>query len=285
MNALLSQKAEKGLFKQKHKIYEYGNKSGRYLSNLISNKSQDRSISSIKGNNGQLYHTNSEIARVFNDFYSSLYSSEEPEGMEDKMNSFFGDVKLPKVSDEDRQFCEMDITTREVEDVIATLASGKACGPDGLPPEIYKQFKHVFSPLLVRMYKHSLSIKKLPPSLQMSTIHVLHKENKDPLNPASYRPLSIQNTDCKILAKLLASRLNQIIPKIVRHDQTGFIHNRQSYTNIQRLLGVLQYVKIKKLDALVVTLDAEKAFDRIIWKYLFRTLQEFSFGEQFIHWV
>uniref|UniRef100_A0A667Z7M5 Reverse transcriptase domain-containing protein n=1 Tax=Myripristis murdjan TaxID=586833 RepID=A0A667Z7M5_9TELE len=123
------------------------------------------------------------------------------------MNGFFKGIKLPKVSDEDRHLCDMDITSKEVEDAIDTLAVGKACGPDGLPPEIYKAFKSIFSPLLVRMFKHSLSIKKLPQSLQMSTINVLLKENKDSNNPASYRPISIQNTDCKILAKLLASRL------------------------------------------------------------------------------
>lgn len=42
------------------------------------------------------------------------------------------------------------------------------------------------------------------------------------------------------------------------HDQTGFVQNRQSYSNIRTLLGILQYVKITGLNALVVTLDAEK---------------------------
>lgn len=80
----------------------------------------------------------------------------------------------------------------------------------------------------------------------MATIKVLRKENKDPDDPASYRPISVQNTDCKILDKLLASRVNNIIPKIVGHDQTGFVQNRQSYSNIRRLMGIIQCVKIKE---------------------------------------
>ena len=139
----------------------------------------------------------------------------------------------------------MDISCMEVEEVIGTLASGKACGPDGLLPEIYKTFKGTLSPLITRMLKHSLSIKTLPQSLQLATINMILNENKDPEYPESYRPISIQNTDCKILAKLLATRINHIIPKIVGHDQTGFVQNRQSYSNIRRLLGILQYVKIQ----------------------------------------
>lgn len=135
------------------------------------------------------------------------------------------------------------------------------------------------------MFKHSLLIKELPQSLRLASIKVLPKENKDPDDPASYRPISIQNTDCKILAKLLAARLNHIVPKIVGRDQTGFVLNRQSYSNIRRLLGILQYIKSKKLDALVVSLDAEKAFDHIEWEYLFKTLKEYAFGDRFINCV
>uniref|UniRef100_A0A4W6C0Q4 Reverse transcriptase domain-containing protein n=1 Tax=Lates calcarifer TaxID=8187 RepID=A0A4W6C0Q4_LATCA len=128
----------------------------------------------------------------------------------EKMNDFFQCIQLPNVSEEDRYKFDTDITSEEVEGVICSLASGKACGPDGLPPEIYKSFKDILSPLLTRM------------------------------------PISVQNTDCKILDKLLASRVNNIIPKIVGHDQTGFVQNRQSYSNIRRLMGIIQCVKIKE---------------------------------------
>ena len=50
---------------------------------------------------------------------------------------FFQRIKLPKVF-EDRIKCDMDISCMEVEEVMGTLAYGKACGPDGLPPEMYK---------------------------------------------------------------------------------------------------------------------------------------------------
>lgn len=80
-------------------------------------------------------------------------------------------------------------------------------------------------------------------------------------------------------------RLNNVIHKLVSSDQTGFIKMRQSSANVRRLLGILQYVAYKKEKAVVIALDAEKALDRVEWKYLFRVLKEFSFNESFINWI
>lgn len=65
-----------------------------------------------------------------------------------------------------------------------------------------------------------------------STIIPIHKEGKDPLDAASYRPIALLNTDIKILAKVLAARLNEVISKLIHPDQSGFIHGRTTITNV-----------------------------------------------------
>lgn len=135
LNTLLSQNAERSLCKQKHKVYGHADRSGRYLSSLISNKSSNKSITRSKDKNGKSYHGAAEMAKVFNDSYTSLYTSESS-GMEDKMNAFFQCIKLPKASLEDRCKCDRDIISKEVEEVISILASGK----------IYEVFKGIFLP-------------------------------------------------------------------------------------------------------------------------------------------
>lgn len=177
------------------------------------------------------------------------------------------------------------ITVDDVKKTINSLKNGKACGPDGFPAEVYKTFVDILAPLLTRMFQYAYDEKKLPKTMQQSIISLIPKDHKDPENPASYRPLSIQNTDSKILACVLAMRLNNVIHKLVSSDQTGFIKMRQSSANVRRLLGILQYVAYKKEKAVVIALDAEKAFDRVEWKYLFRVLKEFSFNESFINWI
>lgn len=103
------------------------------------------------------------------------------------------------------------ITVDDAKKSINSLKNEKACGPDGFPAEVYKTFVDILAPLLTRVFQYAYDEKKLPKTMQQSIISLIPKDHKDPENPASYRPLSIQNTDSKILASVLAMRLNNVI--------------------------------------------------------------------------
>lgn len=89
----------------------------------------------------------------------------------------------------------------------------------------------------------------------------------------------------KLLARVLASRLENVLPAIITNDQTGFIRGRFSSHNVRRLLNAIQHSSMYSPEALVVSLDTEKAFDRLGWPYFFCTLHKFGLGEDFIKWI
>ena len=65
-------------------------------------------------------------------------------------------------------------------------------------------------------------------------------------------------------------------------DQTGFVRDRQTQDNIRRVLHVFDHVTKENNRAVVLSLDAEKAFDSVCWEYLYLTLRRFGFKEDYV---
>lgn len=119
------------------------------------------------------------------------------------------------------------------------MQNGKSPGPDGFPVEFFKKFSDLLSPLILSVFEESLATQLLPLSMCQAVISLLLKKGKDPLSCSSYCPIQLLNTDAKILTKMLAKQVEEIIPTIVSPDQTGFVKNHQSFLNVRRLFDVL----------------------------------------------
>lgn len=91
------------------------------------------------------------------------------------------------------------------------MQSGKSPGPDGFPSEFYKKFSTQLMLLLTSVLCDSLKIGSLPPTFNQACITLIAKKGKDPEDCASYRPISLLNSDVKIFAKVLAGRLEDAL--------------------------------------------------------------------------
>lgn len=134
------------------------------------------------------------------------------------------------------------------------------------------------------MYNESYEKGILPPSLRLAAISLLLKPGKAPTEMGSYRSISLMSCDTKILCKTLARRIESHVPNLVSNNQNGFVLGRQAFHNTRRLLNIL-YEKQFAMDHAFLSLDAEKAFDRIEWCYLFGTLKRFGLGEKYFKWI
>lgn len=268
------------LLRSKQHFYESGDKAGKLLAHQARTEATSKLIQEVKTTTGEVSSDPDVINSIFAEFYNSLYCSDDPHSP----NSTLDKIDFPQVAEDRIEILGGPITVAEVQEAIKSLQSGKSPGPDGFTTEYYKSFSNLLSPYLTNMYNEAFVLRHLPDTLSEATISLLLKKDKDPLLCSSYRPISLLNVDFKILSKVLAVRLQTVLSSIIGMDQTGFVPNRQSFHNTRRLFNIIVSPS-SSLPEVVVSLDAEKAFDRVEWSFLYEVLARFGLGGRFVDWV
>uniref|UniRef100_A0A8K9UVS9 Reverse transcriptase domain-containing protein n=1 Tax=Oncorhynchus mykiss TaxID=8022 RepID=A0A8K9UVS9_ONCMY len=284
LNLDYTREIKKKVFFTKQKYHEYSNRPSRLLAYQLKKEQSERTIMAIRTAEDEVTYDPKKIHLTFHDFYCKLYTSERKH-TEAELHSFLEGISLPKLSETDQEDLNSPFTPEEILEAITSMPPNKSPGPDGFPREFYKAFWPQLSPIFMPMLEDFCKNGVLSDSMHTARITVLLKKDKDPLSCSSFRPISLLDFDYKIITKLLAKRLNTLLPKIIKADQTGFIRDRYSSDNIRRLFDIIDQVNAQKTPVLLASLDAEKAFDRMEWNFLFSVLEKFNMGPNFIKWI
>lgn len=165
-----------------------------------------------------------------------------------------------------------------------SLSLGRSLGMDGLPADFYRTFWTIIGPDYFEVVKKCIYRRVLPKSSQRAVLALLPKKG-DLAVLKNWRPVAILCTDYKILSKCLANRLNKVLCEIIHKDQSYCIKDRSITDNLHLMRDITDYALFNDINVGVLSLDQEKAFDRVDHTYLFKTLQAFGFGKTFISMI
>ncbi len=140
-------------------------------------------------------------------------------------------------------------------------------------------------PLLTASFNWTLKEGQLPPSWKEAIISLIPKEGKDTEYCNHFRPISVLNVDYKIYTSIIAQRYGTFINDLTNEDQTGFIVGRQTQDSIRRTVQIINIVQSNKNSAILLSLDAEKAFDSVNWNFLYLVIERFGFNKDSINCI
>ena len=262
-----------------------------YFLGLERSRQEKQVIKSINNENGDTVDNPNMILPVIANFYNNLMNdiggSEQNKDKSSILNSFLGDTPHPVLNTYDMTNLEMPITIAELEEALKYLNADSAPGCDGLTPLFYKYFWDYIRLPFFESIIESTENKLLTLSQRRSLITLLPKsEDKDQLkNVSNYRPISLTTTDYKLYSKVLASRLQHIIHKLISVNQVGYIKGRNINDHIRFIDDVINYSKTEDIPGLLVSLDYRKAFDTVCKSSIIASLSKYNFGPIFTGYV
>ena len=165
------------------------------------------------------------------------------------------------VSRKNKDNCELPFHSTEIRKAIATLENNKSPGNDGLTAEFYKTFANILQDLK-DLYNEISEIGRMPESMRQAVITCIYKKGKME-DITNWRPISLINYDYKILAKVIANRFQGSLEDIISTEQTAAVKGRTIIENLQINRDIISFANTNNLEASKITLDQEKAFDRV----------------------
>ena len=242
----------------------------------------DRYIDSVKNPDGRLLRSSREMRDAFRAHFRDRFARCTDLPLR-QFRSYLAD--FPRLGVAEAARCEGVVTECEVRDALKQVGFNKSPELDGLPYEVYLRMSHMFVPILMNMFNHWFVQGAIPGSVTKGVITLLKKGGRHVWG--WFRRLqahTLLNTELKILARVLANRLQLVISDLIGSEQTFAVKERSIQDNLHLIREVLEGIEDGTEPALI-SLDQSKAFDRVDHRFLVTVLVTAGLKPEFRRWI
>ena len=270
LDKIIVYKTRRTILRSRARWHEQGERNNKYFYGLEKRNYSRKSVTKLKLSDGSFTTSQLDILEEQKKFYENLYKSHvSPAQCARDNDVFFNPNNSPSLNEDEQNLCEGLITETEALIPLKDFSANKTPGTDGLPVEFLKYFWSELKSSIVGSFNYAFHNGALSIYQRRGIISLIPKKNKDKTILENLIPISLLNVDYKILTKVLAKRLEKVLPKLANPDQTGYVKGRYIGENIRLIQDLMFYTDKENLPGIAVFFYFRKEFDTIAeWHYL-----------------
>ena len=275
----LRSRAEGILFRSKVQWYEEGERNTKYFFSLEKVRYNAKTCYKLINDAGIEVQKSDQILREQHAYYQNLYARDEHVNFNLTNGT---DIRVPKEIEEAQN---QQLSLSDIETAMLKMKNNKTPGEDGIPVDFYKVFwkclKHPFYNAVLDSYEKQMMYT----SARKGILNLIPKAGRDSRYIKNLRPITLLNADYKIIEKAIADKMVPALEYIINKDQRGFMKDRRISVNIRKMLDIMYYAEKEDLEAVVLSLDFVKCFDKCSFSILHGSLEFFGFGQIVKDWT
>ncbi|XP_028551608.1 uncharacterized protein LOC114579873 [Dendrobium catenatum] len=202
--------------------------------------------------------------------------------MECKVSGWPAVFENQKVSIHDLEVLNVEFSIAELQNSVFQQGNNKSPGLDGVTYSFYKSYWSIVWETLWKAVNCFFKTGYMHREWK-NTLIVLISKIKNPMTPSNFRPISLCQTNYKIVATMLVNRLKKVISKMISEEQVAFIHGRSIADHCLLAQEVFHKFRISKnkKGLMAIKLDMEQAYDSMGWTSLRHILDWYGFPIDF----
>ena len=242
-----------------------------YLNNKKSNREK---IGPIQDTSGKLHYDDQRQANILNQFYTSVFTHEDP------------NIPASVVRSDCPDMPDIEITAEQICTIIKCLKKDSAGGPDGINPQVLIETAEEICVPLKFIFQKSLDTGMVPHDWRTANITPVFKKGSKS-EPGNYRPISLTSSICKVMERVLKGGIINHLDKnnLIRPSQHGFMHQKSCTTNLIEFFENVTK-SIDESHAIdILYFDFAKAFDKVPHQRLLQKLKCLRLNENVVTWI
>ncbi|KAI3459158.1 hypothetical protein Pfo_015821 [Paulownia fortunei] len=251
----------------------------KFFHSLVKKKRCKNRIHSIS-EAGRVITDQEEIKVLAPNFFQALLTNDIPNLIHDELDCL---SQIP--SNFNIENLHADPTMEEIEQAVFNIDPDSVAGPDGFSALFFQHCWSIIQEDVKDAVMDFFHGNAMPRSYTATSL-VLIPKSDSPTTWNDFRPISLCNVTNKIITKILSSRLENLLPRIIAPSQSGFVKGRLISDNILLAQELIHNINAKrKHDNVAFKLDMAKAYDRTQWAFLYKIMKKIGFTEKWISLV